>query len=192
MCSSAQVVADELVEATPTNLRLRLNGNRYYQDSTCTVGQTTWIRSFLSWIFSAELCSVVCSLFSLCLLDCPTVGNPPLAAPENKQPSLSFQGGVLTLRCLCCSCHLLSLFFYCRSPMARPPVMAGVLPTGSWSRETFSVKHKHLTPFARVKILAWRPRKLQTEQTGFLFVPLQGEKRMSALCSDSIIPESFT
>lgn len=101
------------------------------------------------------------------LLDCPTVGTP-LAAPENKQPSLSFQGGVLTLRCLCCRCHLLSLFFCCRSSMARPPVMAGVLPTGTRCRETVTVKHKHLTDPARVKILAWHTRKLQTEQAAFL------------------------
>jgi len=97
-------------------------------------------------------------LLSVCL---STVGSP-LAAPENKQPSLSFQGGVLTLRCLCCCCHLLSLFFCCRSSMARPPVMAGALPTGTRCGETVSVKHKHLTSPARVKILAWRPRKLQS------------------------------
>lgn len=115
------------------------------------LGGGTWRRSFISWIFSVELCSVVCSLLSLsclCLTVPPWTTPPPrpLAAPENKQPSLSFQGGVLTLRCLCPSCHLPSLFFCCRSPMARPPAMAGVLPTGSWCRQTFSVKHKHLTP----------------------------------------------
>lgn len=158
------------------------------------LSRMTWKRPFykLDLLSRALQCGVQPVLPFVCLLDCPTVGNPPpLAAPQNKQPSLSFQGGVLTLRCLCCSCHLLSIFC-CRSPMARPPVMAGVLPTGSWCRETLLVKHKHLTPFARVKILAWRPRKRQAEQTGLLPVPLQGEKRMFALCSDSIIPESFT
>lgn len=165
------------VEATPTNLQLSLNGNRFYQASTCTISQP-WSKDLDKIFYKLDLlswalqCGVQSVLPSVCLLDCPIVGNPPSAAPENKQPSLSFQGGVLTLRCLCCSCHLLSLFFCCRSPMARPPVMAGVLPTGSWCRQTFSVKHKHLNPFARVKILAWRPRKVQTKQTGFLFVPL--------------------
>lgn len=107
---------------------------------------------------------MLCSLFPL-LSVCLTVPQraPLSCPPENKQPSLSFQGGVLTLRCLCCRCHLLSLFFCCRSPMARPPVMAGVLPTGTRCGETVSVKHKHLTDPARVKILAWRPRKLQSK-----------------------------
>lgn len=116
---------------------------------------------------SSAVWSAVCSPF--CSSAWLSHSGHPLAAPENKQPSLSFQGGVLTLRCLCC--HLLSLFFCCRSPMAWPPVMAGVLPTGTRCGETVSVKHKHLTDPARVKILAWRPRKLQSLLSRMTFSP---------------------
>lgn len=130
----------------------------------------TWMRTLITCepsLLSSAVWSAVCSPF------CPSAwlshSGHPWAAPENKQPSLSFQGGVLTLRCLCCRCHLLSLFFCCRSPMALPPVMAGVLPTGTRCGETVSVKHKHLTDPARVKILAWRPRKLQS-QLPFFFL----------------------
>lgn len=143
------------VEATPIRLPLGLSGNHFYQDSTCSIGQS-WSNALdkifhkpdlLSWALQCGVQSVLPFCLSAWLSH--SGQPPPLAAPENKQPSLSFQGGVLTLRCLCCSCHLLSLFFCCRSPMARPPVMAGVLPTGSWCREAFFWSNINIWPLSQ-------------------------------------------
>lgn len=104
--SSAQVLADELTAGgSPTDKPpIKSDGIIFIKIRVVELvnfGRPTRIRSSLSWIFSVELCSVVCSLFSL-LFVCLTVPQwatlppSPLAAPENKQPSLSFQGGVLT------------------------------------------------------------------------------------------------
>lgn len=70
------------VEATPMRLPLSLSGNHFYQDSTCSIGQS-WSNALdkifqkpdlLSW---ALQCGVQSVLPFVCLLDCPTVGNPP-------------------------------------------------------------------------------------------------------------------
>lgn len=71
---------------------------------------------------------------------------PVALLPRTKRPSLSFQGGVLALRCLCCRCHLPPLLFCRRSPMAQPPVMAGVPPhRNPGVQRLLQSQHKHLT-----------------------------------------------
>lgn len=132
--------------------------------------------------------SAVCSTpppLSVRLLDCPTAGTPsppPVALlPRTKRPSLSFQGGVLALRCLCCRCHLPPLLFCRRSPMAQPPVMAGVPPhRNPGVQRLLQSQHKHLTDPRKSENTSVAAQKKKT-QTGN--AALFSSSRKADVCS---------
>lgn len=149
---------------------------------------TIEIRSLISWVFSAEFCSVVCNLFSL-LFVCLTVPertpSPQLLLRTNSLHFLSrvafSLSDVYVVVVICC--HSSSAVFH---PWLGLQSWQECSPQDPGVERLFQSNINIWPPLsARVKILAWRPRKLQTEQTGFLFLPLQGEKLMSALCSNS-------